>query len=57
MGSVAGEAAFEQDERAHFERIGGEAARGLEEGRDFAAAAAFPAREGDVGVKRAAFGF
>ena len=29
----------------------------LEEGRDFAAAAAFPAREGDVGVKRAAFGF
>src|SRR5256885_16471977 len=56
MRAVAREAAFEQDEGVDLERVGGEAPSALEEGRDLAGAAAFPAGECDVGHEGAALG-
>ena len=56
MRAVAGEAAFEEGEFVHAERFRREAAGALEEARDLAGAAAFPARERDVWMKGAALG-
>src|SRR4051812_44370900 len=51
MRAVAREAAFEQDKAVDFEPIGGEAASALEEGRDLAGTAAFPAGQRDMRVE------
>ena len=57
MRAVAREAAFEQGEFGHVERLRREAARAFEKACDFARAAAFPAGERDVRVEGAALGF
>src|SRR5437868_10286091 len=56
MRAVAGEAAFEQAECVYRKRLGHQALRPLEEARELARAAAFPARQRDVRVKGAPFG-
>src|SRR5579884_1597181 len=56
MRAVAGEAAFEQGEGVHLERIGNDAAFALEEIRDLARPPPFPARERDMRVEGAMLG-
>jgi hypothetical protein len=55
--AVAREAAFEQGEPVDFERFGGKTAGAFEERGDLAAAPAFPPRQREVRVERAALGF
>src|SRR5690242_5994491 len=57
MRAVAGEADFEEDEFVDVEWLRREAAAAVEEIGDFAAAAAFPARDRDVRKEGAALGF
>jgi hypothetical protein len=54
MRAVAREAAFEQDEVAHVERIRREAAHAFEESGDLVPAPALPSRKRDVRMKGAA---
>jgi hypothetical protein len=56
MRAVSRELAFEQAEGVDRERLRGDGGVSLEEIRDFARAAAFPAGEGDMRVEGAAFG-
>ena len=54
--SVAGEAAFEQDEGVHLPWFRDKAALAVQIARDLSRSPAFPAGEGDVGMIGAALG-